>query len=701
METLARVLVDEAHRQAWTIRPEQAALMNPANPADAGYTVAAAELAAHGYQVAAHVAGSLDDELLADVDVLVLPHCSTDEWEATTGVGSPIYAEAEIDAIERFVRGGGGLVVLAETEQPKYGNSLAQIAARFGVEVVNATVQDPSARIHDVPTWIRVQPVADARWDVWAGVAGAAMYRAGVLDPAGGGEDEVAIVARTSANAAPPAAGLVALVTAGAGRVAVLTDSDLFGDDSIEELGHRRFWRNLVVWTAAGATASAQRDRDAAAVVDDPAWQELVAAIEELRPLQRKDGSVPPEDAAATSAAAAAVTRIIAAIEALAPHFPDQADQLTATVADFRRWRDEGLGVPDFLDSLMLFHPEASRLDGALHLAVFPMYTQNGNLTRNVEAVITRTVWPDWIAELEAGRYDNAAFVPIEFVAFTAGYDTHSAVLFPETVAIREVPRFTWGGIFCDREAARYRVVTRAAADITRLALPPDAEMMLNDQWLTQQTFILWDLVHDRNHSHGDLPFDPFMIKQRMPYWMYSLEELRCDLAAYRETAALEDAGVALAPQVRYAVLFDRLFRFPTSGTRVRNYDGLGGQILFAWLHRNGVLNWTDNTLSIDWSTVDASVVELCEQVERLYRDGIDRSRMGHWLAAHEFVASLVPPAPGSVWAKGADALPTVPKEAVDAVLDDEFPLNVFYEALRKQLATTIESTQGITGEAA
>ena len=227
------------------------------------------------------MAGSLDDELLADVDVLVLPHCSTDEWEATTGVGSPIYAEAEIDAIERFVRGGGGLVVLAETEQPKYGNSLAQIAARFGVEVVNATVQDPSARIHDVPTWIRVQPVADARWDVWAGVAGAAMYRAGVLDPAGGGEDEVAIVARTSANAAPPAAGLVALVTAGAGRVAVLTDSDLFGDDSIEELGHRRFWRNLVVWTAAGATASAQRDRDAAAVVDDPAWQELVAAIEE------------------------------------------------------------------------------------------------------------------------------------------------------------------------------------------------------------------------------------------------------------------------------------------------------------------------------------------------------------------------------------------------------------------------------------
>jgi hypothetical protein len=87
--------------------------------------------------------------------------------------------------------------------------------------------------------------------------------------------------------------------------------------------------------------------------------------------------------------------------------------------------------------------------------------------------------------------------------------------------------------------------------------------------------------VHDRAHSHGDLPFDPFMIKQRMPYWMYALEELRCDLTAYRETVALEADGVYLARFVRLAVLFDRLYRFPITGDRVRNYDGLGGQIIF------------------------------------------------------------------------------------------------------------------------
>lgn len=698
MRPIARVMFDESHRQAWSVRPELATLMSPANPADSGYVQAATMLDRQGFPVSVHADGPLTAEVLAGTDVLVVPHCSQDEWEATTGTGSPKFTATELDAVEQFVRAGGGLVVLAESEQPKYGNSLAELAARFGVIIENATVQDPAARHNSVSTWVLAQPTANSVWDLWAGVEAACFYRTGVLSVAAGSADEVSLAAVTSPTAAPPGAGLIALSRAGEGRVVVVSDSDLFGDDSIGEYDHATLWHNIVVWAASAPTA-AHTDSVGQELGESAAtWMALSAAVEDLRPLQVKDGSVPPEH---QTAAADAVNRIVAAIDVMAAHFPHQAEQLAATVADFKRWRDDGLGVPDFLDSLALFQPERERRDGLEHLAVFPMYTQNGNPNRNVEAVVTRTVWPQWIADLEASGYDNAAFVPIEFVAFTRGYDTHSAVLFPETVAVRETPKFTWGGIFCDREAARFRVITRAASDIVRLPMPPDAEMLLNDQELTQETFVLWDLVHDRTHSHGDLPFDPFMIKQRMPYWMYALEELRCDLNTYRETAALEDRGVTLAPHVRYAILFDRLFRFPTSGSRVRNYDGLGGQILFAWLHKHGVLNWTDNTLSIDWLNVDASVVELCEQVEKLYRDGIDRSRLGHWLAAHEFVASLVPPHPASVWAQGGQALPTENRAAVDAVLDDEFPLNVFYEALRKKLAEPLESIKGITGEVA
>ena len=57
----------------------------------------------------------------------------------------------------------------------------------------------------------------------------------------------------------------------------------------------------------------------------------------------------------------------------------------------------------------------------------------------------------------------------------------------------------------------------------------------------------MWDIIHDRTHMRGDLPFDPFMIKQRMPYFLYSLEELRCDLTAFRECVAITGTGCGRA----------------------------------------------------------------------------------------------------------------------------------------------------------
>jgi hypothetical protein len=442
-------------------------------------------------------------------------------------------------------------------------------------------------------------------------------------------------------------------------------------------------------------------------IVRHPAWAALKRAVEEIRPWQQKDGSIDfsADGAPARQDAGSALERVVAAVEGLAPLLPHDRAYHKALVADLRRWAEGDFGVPDFLDSLLAFQPAADRRDGLEHLVVFPMYTQNGNPDRNLEAVALRVVWPDWLAELERTRYDNPMFVPITFEDFTPGYDTNSAVLFPETVAVREVPeRFTWGGIFCDREAARFRQVTRAAVDTLGLDLPEDAAALLDDQDLTQQTFVLWDMVHDRTHSHGDLPFDPFMIKQRQPFWMYGLEELRCDLTAFKEAVKLEAEGPhspsgRMGRNVQYAVLFDRLFRFPVTGDRVRNYDGLGGQLLFAYLHRHDAVRWTDNTLHINWERAPKVTNQLCAEIEKLYRDGIDRPKLVHWFAAYGLVSDYLPPHPGSVWAKGPDALDLSlpPRKLVDEVLPDEFPLSMFYEALAKKLRGVIASTRGIT----
>ncbi|NJQ03716.1 DUF6421 family protein [Streptomyces zingiberis] len=437
-------------------------------------------------------------------------------------------------------------------------------------------------------------------------------------------------------------------------------------------------------------------------VIDHPAWPVLKAAVEEIRAWQSADGSidVAGADAPGRPAAEAAVARVAEAVTELSPLLPHDADYHRALVADLRRWAADGFGVPDFLDSLLAFRPAEGRTDGRRHLVVFPMYTQNGNPDRNLEAVVLRTVWPGWLAELERTRYDNPLFVGITFEDFTAGYDTHSAVLFPETVAVREAPeRFSWGAIFCDREAARFRVVSEAAVATLGLDLPGDIREMLDDQDRCQEAFVLWDMIHDRAHSHGDLPFDPFMIKQRQPFWMYGLEELRCDLTAFREAVRLAGEGLPQGRDVQYAVIFDRMFRFPVTGERVKNYDGLGGQLLFAYLHRHDVVRWTDNTLRIDWERAPEVTQRLLGEIEQLYRDGIDRPKLVHWFAAYDLVSSYLAPHPGSVWAKGPGALDVSlpPRKLVDEVLPDEFPLSMFYEALAKKLRGVIASTKGIT----
>lgn len=433
-----------------------------------------------------------------------------------------------------------------------------------------------------------------------------------------------------------------------------------------------------------------------------PAWVALKEAAVALQAVQIKDGSIP--DASNHAAAGGHVAVIIESIHELLPAFQHDAAYLEAVIADLGRWVEGGFAEPDFLASILAFAPAEHRVDGVRHLVVFPMYTQNGSTNRFVEAVLVEVMWPEFISELEAGDYGNKLFLPLRFIDFTPGYDTNSAVLFPETVAMSEVPAFSWGAIFQDREAARFAVVTKAAAEITGLELPADAEELLTNQKLAEETFIMWDLIHDRTHMSGDLPFDPFMIKQRMPFFLYGLEELRCDLTAFRECVKIERGGSAdpvtrqHSRLVQYAVVFDRIFRFSMTGTRVRNYDAVAAQLLFAWMHQNGVLHWTNNKLSIDWAGLPDVVVALGDAIDELYWRSIDRPKIAHWLAAYELVAGTLTPHPASVWAKGADALPVSGElgELTNQLLDDEFPHSMFYEALQRKMAPVIESTKGI-----
>jgi uncharacterized protein DUF6421/uncharacterized protein DUF4350 len=683
---VARILFDESHSEAWTIRRDLAKDMQPAHPEDSSYALAAEELAKRDFEVIPNADRPLTRETLAGADVLVIAHPSDPKWEATTNSRPPRLSETELDAIQEFVRGGGGLIALGETEQEKYGNNLNDLLVRFGMEVSNCTVQDYEHHLA-APSWV-LPELANGDdgdhegVDLLARVEQACFYRSGTLAL----HDGARVIARSSPAASPPSAPLAATTRHGEGHVVVLADSDLFGDDCIGNFDNESLWLNLVYWAAQPSFAGIRTETDSPAR-SDPAWAELEQAVEELRLAQGPDGSVALSGHDADRLTGLVSTISDAALR-LAPHFPHQRDYIEALRSDLRAWVDSGFAKPDFIRSTEAFRPELDRRDGIEHLAVFPMYKQNASRDTCFEALIVRVPWPDFVAELERSGYDNPKFVPLNFVDYTAGYDSECAVLFPETFSTDERPPSYFGGIFCDREAERFRRVCGRAAELLRLNLPPDAACLLSSPELSMDAYIVWDLIHDRTHMHGDLPFDPFMIRQRSPYWMYSLEELRCDLTAFSETIELERAGFAFARYVQYAIVFDRLFRFPVTGSRVRNYDGLGGQLLFAFLHAEGYLHWTDNRLTIDWDRLPEGVNALRERVQDLYHSGIDRPKLGQWIAAHDLVASYVQPAAGSRWAKDRRDLPEVeePKELVDLVKDDEFPLSLFYVQLQGKL---------------
>ena len=458
-----------------------------------------------------------------------------------------------------------------------------------------------------------------------AGVAEACFYRSGVLTLA------APRCARSSLRhlAPPPTrpARRWPSRCGRAGRVVVFADSDLFGDDSIEELDHRTLWTNVVTWAAGAATgpdalAATAVSTAADAVELDEHWLALKDAV-------TRSGRCSPRTARSTpgpttGAARRLVDEIPAKIAALAPRFPHDADYLEA-VRRLPPLGRQGFGTPDFLDSLVAFRPDQQRVDGLQHLVVFPMYTQNGNLDRNVEACSSRSIWPQWLAELRRAATTTRCSCRSNFVDFTSGYDTNSAVLSRDR-RVREV-RVPLGRASSPTarppgSAGSSRPPPRRSGwscPGRRSGCPPPG--------LAESTFVLWDLIHDRTHSHGDLPFDPFMIKQRMPFW----------LSPWRSCAATSPRSARRCGWRRRECVRPMLTcstRSCSTGCSGSRSPGTGCATTTGsaasccsptCTARRAALD--RHRLCIDWDRVADGVTDLRREVEELYREGIDRSR--------------------------------------------------------------------------
>ena len=229
-----------------------------------------------------------------------------------------------------------------------------------------------------------------------------------------------------------------------------------------------------------------------------------------------------------------------------------------------------------------------------------------------------------------------------------------------------------------------------AGADLLGLNLPPDAACLLRSPEISQQAYILWDLIHDRAHSHGDLPFDPFMIRQRAPYWMYALEELRCDLTAFTQALELEAGGVTFA---RHVPVRD-LARPPAA---VPDHRPARAQLRRPRRTAAVRVPAPPRVSALDRQPADDRMgpgrTRASRRCTRRFRSCTARgstarsSSTGRRLTISSPQTS--PPAVGSSWAAAAREFADVedPRPYVDLVLDDEFPLSIFYSSLKAKLA--------------
>jgi hypothetical protein len=676
-----RVLFDEWHSESWSASRERAREIQPEDPVGSSYQQAADALALRDYRIERNADGPLTHDRLEGIGLLILPHPCDPRWERTTCANPPALSPDETGVVLEWVRNGGGLLLITEYEHEKYGDNLNELLEPAGLRIENGKVFDRSTCVHGNPEWFVATPVLGSPLGHRA--YSAVFYRAGWCVAKGSAQ----LPWRSSGSAFPPNAGVIGTAALGRGRIAVVTDSVLFGDERFSEYDHTQLWLNLAYWLAAPGNALQALSAEATPrhTPDPIIWSHLKALFNDLRHLQLSDGSVLSEH---LENAVKLVQTARAWLPSLEDHFSHEKEYFGALDRDLERWIEGGCARPDFSESLAAFCPQANRQDGLETIAIFPMYTPNASSDIRFEALLFRTPWPNWLAQLERTRFPNQKFVPGHLVDFTDGYASDCAVFFPETIALSTRPSNQFATIFCNREAARLQRNAMAAANAVSLVLPPDLEFWIGSRPMIEDTLALWDLIHDTSHSLGELPFDPFMIRQRAPYWMYGLEELRVDLRSYGEAKRLAEEGFPFAHYVSYAIVLDRIFRFPITGSRVRNYDALGGQLLFAYLHQRDVLIWSDNRLSIDWARMDSEIASLRDELRALYKLGSDCSKMTFWIAAHDLVSLYVRPNVASSWKADSRAITDELnlKQWIDLVHPDEFPLGTFHLNLQKQV---------------
>lgn len=691
-----KILFDESHSESWSISEDIAKQIQPEKYSNSSYAAAAIALVDAGFTVdAVRESGRLIDCLSA-FDVLVIVHPCDADYESTVPIGTPIFSDSEVSAIQNFVKNGGGLMMVSEYDHKKYGSNLNQILEKFGLKFQNRTISEDvgAGTVH--ATWITPK-VADPAmcFGLTSGVTRLCFYRSTVCSFDGNS----LAVAWPFSIPLSKSEGSIVCSSHEKGKIITIGDSDLFGDVFFHSLDHRNMWLNMAWWIGSNKLKTNANIVVVHSKAESQFASEIIDLVDQLRKCQSGlKGCVQEVN---IEAAKLIVEDILNKLKSVAlnqspEYFVHQLDYFRALAVDFESWRDAGLQTePDFGESFLKLKLQNKRGLNQTALVVAPMYLQNASTVYRFEAVYLAIPWPLWLKHIEKNNPDPT-YVPGRLLKYSNGYDSNCAVLFPEQILSKKKLNDVVGVIFCDREAERLIRYAQFAAVHFNITFPPDLTACIQSKVLIEDAFMLWDLMHNLSHFEGPLPYHRFKSGKKQPYWMYALEELKVDISAYSKIIA-NDKNNGLNCMARYIIVLDRLFRFSISGEREKNYDALAGQLLLSFLHSKNLsdvniatgqdtkpgVEKNSTQISLNWENIQQRIFQFKEILDAHETEGANLSLEEYWLKSYYLVASLLPPALTSKFPRTYNELltlsdkTTLSSEGIRArVISDEFPLN-------------------------
>jgi alpha-ketoglutarate-dependent taurine dioxygenase len=238
---MAIIGFDEVHAETWTVSRELAVKAAASKPEYVYYGHLADVLRLDSQYKVVRLTQEWSDDTLRGIDVLVIAHPANPQHEGVICQGSPSFSDQDRKKIEAFLHRGGGLFVIGEHNAERWGNNLNEILSSSNIIFNDDTVQAPkdAADAHllvqhftckDIETHPITASVSRISFHRGCSLSCAAPAKALIMAPGGQcvfGASEV-----------------------GAGRVAVIGDSDLFSIPYVGGFDNLRLFQNAVQWLA-------------------------------------------------------------------------------------------------------------------------------------------------------------------------------------------------------------------------------------------------------------------------------------------------------------------------------------------------------------------------------------------------------------------------------------------------------------------